>query len=52
MSTTQYTDKMNGGNILLSVHTEDATERQRAEQIFKNASAVTAAEAIVDHAPR
>jgi hypothetical protein len=46
----QYTDKMNGGSILLSVHTEDATERQRAEEIFRNAGAVTAAEAVVDHA--
>lgn len=45
-----YDDSMNGGNILLSVHTEDATERLRAEAIFKHAGAVTAAEAIVDHA--
>jgi hypothetical protein len=46
----QYDDKMNGGNILISVHTEDGTERERAKGIFKNAGAVTAAEAVVDHA--
>jgi hypothetical protein len=45
-----YDDSMNGGNILLSVHTEDAAERLRAEEIFKHAGAITAAEAIVDHA--
>ena len=46
----QYDDKMHGGNILLSVLTENRTERKRAKGIFKNAGAVTAAEGIVDHA--
>jgi hypothetical protein len=45
-----YDDKMNGGKILISVHTADGTERERAKEIFKNAGAVTAAEALVDHA--
>jgi hypothetical protein len=45
-----YDDKMNGGKILISVHTQDGTERERAKEIFKNAGAVTAAEALVDHA--
>lgn len=46
----QYDDKMNGGKILISVHTADGTERECAKGIFKNAGAVTAAEAVVDHA--
>jgi hypothetical protein len=41
---------MKGGNILISVHTQDRTQRERAKEIFKNAGAVTAAEAIVDRA--
>src|SRR5450432_1519766 len=32
----QYEEKMNGGNILISVHTEDAAERTRVKEIFKN----------------
>jgi hypothetical protein len=35
---------MNGGNILISVHTEDEAERTRVQAIFKNASAFTTAE--------
>jgi phosphohistidine swiveling domain-containing protein len=46
----QYDDKMKGGNILISVHTEDRMERDRAVGIFKNAGAVTAAEAVVGQA--
>jgi hypothetical protein len=46
----QYEVKMKGGNILISVHTEDGTERTRVKEIFKNAGAVTAAEDIVDRA--
>jgi hypothetical protein len=44
----QYEGKMKGGNILISVHTEDETQRTRVKEIFKNAGAVTAAEDIVD----
>ena len=46
----QYEEKMKGGNILISVHTEDGTERTRVKEIFKNADAVTAAEDVVDRA--
>jgi uncharacterized protein (DUF111 family) len=46
----QYEGKMDGGNILISVLTGNATERDHAKEIFKNAGSVTAAEAVVDHA--
>lgn len=46
----QYEEKMNGGNILMSVHTEDAAQRARVKAIFKNAGAVTAAEELEDRA--
>jgi hypothetical protein len=46
----QYEEKMNGGNILISVHTEDAAERTRVKEIFKNADAVTVAEDLADSA--
>jgi hypothetical protein len=46
----QYEEKMKGGNILISVHSEDGTERTRVKEIFKNARAVTAAEGVVDRA--
>lgn len=46
----QYEEKMKGGNILISKHTEDGAERTRVKEIFKNAGAVTAAEDIVDRA--
>jgi hypothetical protein len=46
----QYEDKMKGGNILVSVHTEDGIERDRVRKIFAHAGSVTAAEAVVDHA--
>jgi hypothetical protein len=46
----QYKGRMKGGNILISVHTQDRPARERAKEIFKNAGAVTAAEAIVDRA--
>lgn len=45
-----YEGKMDGGNILISVLTGDATERDRVKAIFNNARSVTAAEAVVDHA--
>jgi hypothetical protein len=31
---TQYEGKLREGNILISVHTEDSTERDRAKTIF------------------
>jgi hypothetical protein len=46
----QYNSRMEGGNILLSVLTQDRAERERVKGIFKNASVVTAAENVVDHA--
>jgi hypothetical protein len=46
----QYKDEMDGGNILISVLTGGATERDRVKAIFNNAGSVTAAEAVVDHA--
>lgn len=46
----QYQAKMEGGNILISVLTADATERNHVKAILANAGSVTAAEAIVDHA--
>ncbi len=46
----QYQEKMDGGEILISVLTSDATERRRVREIFKNAGSVSAAEAVVDHA--
>jgi hypothetical protein len=46
----QYKGKMDGGNILISVLTDGATERDRVKAIFNNAGSVTAAEAVVDHA--
>jgi hypothetical protein len=46
----QYKGKMDGGNILMSVLTGDATERDRVKAIFSNAGSVTTAEAVVDHA--
>jgi hypothetical protein len=46
----QYEEKMKGGNILISVHTEEGIERTRVKEIFKNAGAVTAAEDLVDRA--
>jgi hypothetical protein len=35
----QYESKLNQGNVLLSVHTEDGKEIKRAEEIFKAAGA-------------
>lgn len=35
----QYEGKLNEGNVLLSVHTEDAAQVKRAEEIFKAAGA-------------
>jgi hypothetical protein len=32
----QYEGKLREGNILISVHTEDSTERERAKTIFEN----------------
>jgi hypothetical protein len=46
----QYEEKMNGGNILISVHTEDGAQRARVKAIFKNANAVTAVEELEDRA--
>src|SRR5690606_41886780 len=31
----QYEEKIRGGNILLSVHTEDSDERKRAKEILE-----------------
>jgi uncharacterized membrane protein len=44
----QYEEKMRGGNILMSVHTEDGAQRTRVKEILKNADAVTAAENLED----
>ena len=35
----RYEGKIKGGNILISVHTENSDEQKRAEQIFKTARA-------------
>jgi len=35
----QYEGKLNEGNVLLSVHTEDGAQAKRAEEIFKAAGA-------------
>jgi hypothetical protein len=35
----QYEGKLREGNILISVHAEDGTERDRAKRIFENAGA-------------
>jgi hypothetical protein len=35
----RYEGKVKEGNILISVHTDDSTERSRAEDIFKRAGA-------------
>src|SRR5215475_7675876 len=35
----QYEGKIREGNILISVHTEDSTERERAKRIFENIGA-------------
>jgi len=34
-----YEGKVRGGNILISVHTEDRAERQRAKEVFEGAGA-------------
>jgi len=46
----QYDEKMKGGNILIAAYTKSRLERDRVKEIFKHAGAVTAAEAVVDHA--
>lgn len=54
----QYEAKLRDGNILISVHTEDADERDRAKEIFEREGAhdvSSTGEASVgrhDHAPR
>ena len=35
----RYEGKVRDGNILISVHTDDADERSRAKDIFKRAGA-------------
>ena len=35
----QYESKIKGGNILISVHVEDSTQRNNAKQIFEQCSA-------------
>ena len=35
----QYEGKINGGNILISVHTEQSGEISRAKEIFQDAGA-------------
>ncbi len=39
MEAKRYEGKIKGGNLLISVHTESADERARAERIFKSARA-------------
>jgi hypothetical protein len=34
-----YEGKVRGGNILISVHTEDGEERRRAKDVFEGAGA-------------
>jgi outer membrane lipoprotein SlyB len=46
----QYDNKMDSGNILISVHTEGGTERTRAKEIFKNPDRVTEAEVVMNSA--
>ena len=41
----QYADKIRGGNFLISVHTEDGTERRRAKEIFEHHHATDVATA-------
>lgn len=36
----QYEGKVKGGNILISVHTDDSAQRAKATEIFKKAGAV------------
>lgn len=46
----RYEGKLRAGNILISVHTEDSDERERAEKIFERAGAediATSSEATV-----
>jgi hypothetical protein len=50
MEAKSYEGKVRGGNILISVHTETAVERERAQDLFKSFAAediCTAAEATV-----
>jgi len=35
----RYEGKVRGGNILISVHTDDANQRKRAKDIFERANA-------------
>ncbi|UXI70187.1 hypothetical protein [Tahibacter amnicola] len=35
----RYDDKIRGGNILISVHTDDSKERDKAKEIFKRCNA-------------
>jgi hypothetical protein len=35
----RYEGKLKGGNLLISVHTDNSEEQKRAEQIFKTAKA-------------
>jgi hypothetical protein len=46
----QYEAKVRGGNILISVHTEDGTERDRAKEIFDRHHAESIATASEQHA--
>ncbi|MDZ4820436.1 MAG: DUF3341 domain-containing protein, partial [Planctomycetota bacterium] len=35
----RYETKVRGGNVLISVHSEDSNETERAKEIFQNAGA-------------
>lgn len=48
----QYEDKVKGGNILVSVHVDDATERSRAKEVLERCGATHVVVAGESHAPR
>jgi hypothetical protein len=48
----QYAEKVRGGNFLISVHTEDGDQRDRAKEIFKRHNATDIAVAGEEGAPR
>jgi len=47
----RYEDKIKGGNILISAHSESSTEVTRAKEIFKNAGATDITSSSSGHAP-
>ena len=48
----QYEDKVRAGNILISVHTEDAEARSRAKDIMETSGAKDISTSSETHAPR